>query len=74
MTEGLSVISVDMAITVEAGVPASLPFLAQKLRIGDEKNSIALVGLAGHRLPPESLEVVDKAFVEQDDDEDAVEI
>lgn len=74
MTEGLPVVSIDMTVAVVSGVPTSLAFFAQKLRICDEQNSIALVGLAGHRLPPEPLKVVDEAFVEQDDDEDAVEI
>lgn len=74
MTKGLPVVSIDMTVAVEAGVPASLSFLAQKLRISDKQNPIALFGLAGNRLPPESLEVVDKAFVKQDNDEDAVEI
>lgn len=74
VTESLLVVSTDMSVTVIPRVPPRLLLLAQYLRISDEKHSVALVSLTRHRLPPEPLQIVDEALVEENNNENTVEV
>lgn len=67
MTECLPIVPTDVAVAVVPGEPSSFSFLSKNLRIGYNKDPIALVGLAGNRFPSEALKVVDDVFVEEYD-------
>jgi hypothetical protein len=74
MSIGLLIISMNMSIVIKSRIPSRFPFLPKYLRVSDNQNPVAGIGLAGNRFPPPTLEVVNEAFVEQYHHQDAVEV
>lgn len=74
MTKCLLIAPAHVSIVVISREPSSLLLLAEHLWIGNDENSMALVGLARNRLPLPALKIIDQTFVEENHRYDAIEI
>lgn len=74
MAECLLVVPVYVSVAVVSSQPSGFTLFTKYLRVGHEQNAIALVGFAGNWFPTEPLQIINDAFVKQDDDENPVEV